>query len=72
MLNVKFRGFSRVVHSVVKMPLRTVRMMRGGFVIAVLMVAGGFAVMSRSVLVVLSGFVMMLCGVLRHGSSWSP
>jgi hypothetical protein len=68
-LDVKFGGFRRVMRGVMQMALRAVSMMRGGFVIAVLVVAGGFAMVSRGVLVVLGGFVMMLCGVLRHGCS---
>jgi len=61
-----------MVRGVMRMPLRAVSMMRGGFVIAVFVVTCGFAMMSRGMVVMLGGFVMMLCGVLRHGSSWSP
>lgn len=66
MLDVQLCSFRRMVCRVMQMPLSGVRMMRGCFVVATLMVLGGFTMVPRGVLVVFGCFVVMLCGMFRH------
>jgi len=68
-LYVKFGCLAGVMSCVLMMTMGGVCVMGSGFVVACLMVFGRFAMMSRRVLVMLGCFVMMLCGLLRHGSS---
>ena len=53
-------GFRGVMRGVMQMALGNVGMMRSSMVIAGFMVPGGFTMMTRGVLVVLSGFVVMV------------
>jgi hypothetical protein len=50
------------MQSVQMMPMREMRMMRGAFMIACLVVLRCFLVMTGGVLVVLRGLLMMFCG----------
>jgi len=68
-LYVKFGCLVGVMSCVLKMSVGGVCVMGSAFVVACLMVFGRFAMMSRRVLVVLGCFMMMLCGLFRHGSS---
>jgi hypothetical protein len=53
-------GFGSVVRGVMQMAVRDVGMVRGSMVIASFVVPGGFPMMTCGVLVVLSGFVVMV------------
>jgi len=69
MFYVEFGCLAGVVSCVLMMSMRRVCVMGGGLVVARVMVLGRFAVMSRRVLVMLCCFLMVLGGLLRHGSS---
>lgn len=60
-LSVELCRLARVMHRVLMMAVRGVRVMAGGFVVARLMVPGRFVMMSRRVLVMLGCLAMMLC-----------
>lgn len=64
MLDVKLCRLARVVRSVLVMPVSGVRMMRGGLMVACLMVVGRLAMMTRCMLVVFGCLAMMLCSFL--------
>ena len=64
MLHVGFGRFRRVMHRVLVMAVRQVRMMCCRFMTARFVVPGGFLVMMRCVLVMLCCLVMMLCRLL--------
>ena len=61
-VGVVFRRFGRVVRGVMQMALRDVRMMRGGVRLTRVMARGRFPVVTCGVLMVFSGFAMMLGG----------
>ena len=67
-LSVRLGGFAGVMHCVGVVAVRRVRMMCGFFVIPGLVVLRSFFMVSGSVLVMLRGLMMMLCGFLRHNS----
>lgn len=69
-VGVLFGGFSSMVRGVVQMTLRDQGMMRGGVVVANFMTSGGFTMVSRGVLVMFGGFVMMLNGLGGHKGSF--
>ena len=62
-------GLGGMVSGVVQMALCSVGMVRGGMVIAGLMVFGGLAMMMRGVLMVLGGLPVMLDSMARHRRS---
>jgi hypothetical protein len=62
-------GMMRGVHM---MAVRGVRVVRGLLVIALFMMPGSFAMMLRSLLVVIGSVVVMLSGFLRHDAISSP
>jgi hypothetical protein len=64
-LGVRLGSFAGVMKGVLRVTVRYVRMVSSGMVIARFVMPGGFAMVARSVLVVLGGFMVML--VLRHG-----
>jgi hypothetical protein len=68
-LNVMLRRFRGVMRRMVQMTLRCVRVVCGRFVIAFFVVRCRFTVMARCVFVMFRCFEMMLCRLLRHGSS---
>ena len=60
-------GFAAVVGCVRRMAVGGMRMMRGFFVVAVIVMLGSFAMMMGGVFVVFCGGAMMLCAfVCRH------
>jgi hypothetical protein len=66
MLHMALRRFRRVMRGVVQMALRRMGMMRGRFVVPLLVVLRGFTVMSSCVLVVLGCLRVMFRCLLRH------
>ena len=69
MLHVALGRYRRVMQSMSVMPMRGMRVMRRGFVIAALVMVRRVSMMLRRMFVVLGRFAMMRCCVLRHGSS---
>jgi hypothetical protein len=69
MLDVVLRRFRRVMRGMVQVALRGVRVVRGGFVVALFVVCCRFAMVARRVFVVFRCLMMMLCRLLRHSSS---
>jgi hypothetical protein len=70
MLGVMTAGLDMMMLGVAGMPMRRVGMMRRLFVIAGLVVFGGFAVMLRRVFVMFGGLVMVFDAcVVAHGFS---
>ncbi len=65
--NVRFRRFRCVVVSMMRVPLRGVRMVSGLVVVTRLVMPGGFTMMVRGVFMVLGGFQVMLRCLLGHG-----
>jgi hypothetical protein len=59
-----------VLGSMNMMPVRQVRIVGSGFMVAFGVVLGGFMVMARSVLVVLRCLGMMIRGFLGHDDSF--
>lgn len=66
MLHMQLRGFSGVVVGMFMVATRGVRMVRRFFMIATLMMLCRFPMVPSSVLMMLSGFMMVFCGFLRH------
>jgi hypothetical protein len=64
-LDVRLGGFG----SVLMMAVREMRVMRGQFVLAVLVVLGGGFMMARRMFMMLGRCVMMLCCYFGHNSS---
>jgi hypothetical protein len=69
MFDVSLGGFRGVVRGVMMMAMRQVRVMRGEMMIAGFVMARGFAMVARSVLMVFGCFVVVLSGLLGHKSS---
>jgi hypothetical protein len=69
MLGVRLGGFRGMVRGVMKMPLGGVRVVRGRLVVSGFVVLCGFFMVTRRVLVVLGGLLMVLCCLLGHKSS---
>lgn len=67
--HVALGRFGRMMLGVLMMPMRGVRVMRRGFMIARLVVIRRVPMMLRRVLVVLGCLAMMFCRLLGHGSS---
>jgi hypothetical protein len=67
-LDVRLRGLGRVVVRVRMMAMRSVTVMGGLLVVALLVMLRGRAVVLGGLLVVLGGLRVMLSSVLRHGS----
>jgi len=59
-------GFFGVVSGVHQMAMSYVGMMASLVMVAGFMMLGGASMMGGGVLMVFSGFAMMLCGFLRH------
>ena len=74
-VGVVFRGFARVMRGVQSVTVRHMGVVRGFFVVSVLVMFSRFAVVSSSVFVMFGGFSMMFGSFLvLHGShplSWS-
>jgi hypothetical protein len=68
-VGVDFGGFGGVVCGVMKMAVGDLGVMSGEMMIAVFVVARGFAMMTCCVVVVFGCFVMMLGCLLGHGPS---
>jgi hypothetical protein len=68
-LDVRLGGFGGVMRSVLMMAVREMRVMRGQFVLAVLVVLGGGFMMARRMFMMLGRCVMMLCCYFGHNSS---
>jgi hypothetical protein len=68
-LDMVLRRFRCVMRRMVKVTLSGVRVVRGRLVVPLFMMGRCCAVMTRSVFVVFRCLVMMLCRLLRHGSS---
>lgn len=66
-LDMQLGRFRRMMHGVLMMAARRVRMVGGGLVVTSLMVSGGFAMMPGGMLVMFRCLVMMLGCVLGHG-----
>jgi len=66
LIGVVFSGFFGMMGSVNSMSMSDVGMMSGFFVIARLVVVGGFAVMFRRVFMMFRGLVVMLCSLMSH------
>jgi hypothetical protein len=66
MLSVEFRRFAGVMHRVLRVALRGVRMMSGSFVIAGFVMLSGFTVMACCVFVMLCCLIMVVGCFLRH------
>jgi hypothetical protein len=60
-LDVQFGGFGGVMGGVVRVSLRRVRVVSGRLVVPSLVVLSGLVMVLRGVLVVLGRFTMMLC-----------
>jgi hypothetical protein len=71
MLRMGFGCFCGMVRGVMQMPLGHLRVMRGGVVIASIVVRSRVPVMASRVFVVLCCLMVMLCCLLRHGVSLS-
>jgi hypothetical protein len=69
MVYVKLDGLTGFVCRALVMTVGEMRVMRGGFMAACLMMRCCFAVMVGSVLEMLGGAPMVLCGLLRHRST---
>jgi hypothetical protein len=67
LIGVMFGGLGGVMVRMQRMAVGRVGMMRTLFVVTVLMVFGGSAVMLGRVFMVLRGFVMMINVVFGHG-----
>jgi hypothetical protein len=57
------------MRGMMQVALRGVRVVRGGFVVALFVVCCLFAMMARRVFVMFRCLMMMLCRLLRHSSS---
>jgi hypothetical protein len=68
-LYVKLDGLTGLVCRALVMTVSEMRVMRGGFMAACLMMRRCFAVMVGSVLEMLGGPPMVLCSLLRHRST---
>jgi len=66
MLHVALGCFRSVMHGVLVMAMRRMRVVSRSFVVAAVMMIRGMAMVLRSVLVVFSCLAMMGCGFLRH------
>jgi len=66
-LNVQLRRFGCVMGGVVRVAICRMRMVSGCLMVARLVMPGGFTMMSCRVFMVLRGFEVMLCCLLRHG-----
>jgi len=64
MLDVELCRFGRMVRRVLMMPVGSVRVMRGGLMVACLMMLGCFAVVAGRMLVVFGRLAVMLCSLL--------
>jgi len=67
MLRVRLGRLRRVVHGVLRVPMRDMRVVRRCFVLASLVVLRGMAMMIGRVLVMLGGLMMVLRCLFRHG-----
>jgi hypothetical protein len=70
MLDVELGGFGGMMRRMVGVPCGGVRMMSGLFMVARFMMPGGFAMMPGRVFVMVCCFLVMLCGLLGHKSSF--
>ena len=64
--NVLLGGLPGVVLGMLVVSMRGVRVMRSLLVVAGFMMLGGFFVVTRRVLMMLGGRMVMVCGFLRH------
>ena len=68
-LNVVLGCLLSMLRGVNVVAMGEVRVMRGSFMVPFGVMAGGFAVVARSVLVVLRCLVVMMCSFVRHANS---
>jgi hypothetical protein len=66
LVGMMFGRFSRVVGSVLSVPVRYVSVVTGLLVISALVVLGSFTMVFRRVLVMFSRLVMVLCSFVCH------
>ena len=66
MLHVALGCFRRVMHGVLVMAMRRMRVVSRSFVVAAVVMISRMAMVLRCVLVVLGCLPMMGCGFLRH------
>jgi hypothetical protein len=66
---VQLRGFASMMRCMLCVALRGVRVMRSRFMVSSLVMLSGFAVMLRGVVMMLGGLAVMVRSFLGHGKS---
>jgi hypothetical protein len=68
-VGVRLGGFARVMSGLMKMALGGVSVVGGGFVVAGFVMLGGFAMVLRSVVVMIGSLGVMFSSLFGHGLS---